>query len=203
MVNTYLKYIHKAEVENKIICLLSTKNTSDKIFTNELNTHLSIYSPILTGKTKSKETNTEFIVEGFGIRYTQFTDYLSKIKIPFSTISVDEAKSFYAMINLFTNGIETLTKMMNNALSDSKVDLSHLTKQLISALTESETDQGTFYTYDTHSIIKTLDLLKSKASPAPLSLYKILALNAIEYTDYTKRENEHIKNIILDTKNDV
>lgn len=195
---TYLSLIKKHKAENKILCMISKNNTSDKIYTDNLNTHFSLYSPVLFGKKDKITEAPSFMIEGYGIRYTEFIDFITSIGCKFTVLSIEDAKAFQSILNLYTNGIETLTKILETGLNE----LSVTDTELLSAITNQITDfgsyDGSFFINDTHSVIKTLDCLKLKKKSSLSSLYKILGLNALEYTSYNKEEKEHFTKILIE-----
>ena len=197
---TYINLIKSSSVTEKIIVIITSASPSDKIYTNERNTHFSLYSPALFSFEKKYMPDTEFILEGFGIRYTEFIDYLKYKNLNTKTIPPNKAKEFYSIINLFTSGIETLIKISQNQFKDYEIDTHKFTEQILYNSTIKDDPESAFFTTDTHSVINTIDTIKSLNNPALLSLYKIIGLNAIEYAPYNKDEKQHFKEIIMDNQ---
>ncbi len=197
---SYITHIRNSSYVNKIICLISSGNTSDATYTHEHNTHISVYSPCLLSDDNTKNMHLNLITEGFGINYTDFAEFLVEKHIPFTQISIDKAKELHTFINLYTNGIQTLTKILNNTLKEMNINTEDVTAQLTSLITDSSLPSGSFFTNDTYSIIRTIDSLKSLDNPKILSLYRILGLNAVNFTTLNKDEKEHLMNIIIDNK---
>lgn len=197
-IRSYISIINKSKVQNKILCMISRDNTSDKIYTDNLNTHFSIYSPALFDENIKKNDSYTFMLEGFGIRYTEFTLFLASKGISYNELSIDDAKVFYSVLNLYTNGLETLIKTAENTLGESSSDIRGILKLLTEHTFKSDSLRGSFFTNDTYSSLKTLDTLKSQNKPSLTSLYKIIGLNALEYTPYNKEEKDHYTKILLD-----
>ena len=98
-IKSYIAIINKSKAENKIICMISSENTSDKIYTNDLNTHFSIYSPVLFASDAKSLSLHPFILEGFGIRYSEFLEFLSSKGISCRALSIEDV-SFWINISL-------------------------------------------------------------------------------------------------------
>lgn len=196
----YLSAINQEASSNKILCLITSKTTSDKIYTNEFNTHFSIYSPYLFSSKKEKNPSAHLYTEGFGIRHNEFIDYLTSLQLDFSEISVDKAVQFYSAINLFTSGTEALIKVSEKLLSEITPDSHDVLREILCAVNNDCIEPGPFFTNDTYNVIKTIDSIKSFNRPAVLSLYKILGLNAVDCASYNKEDKEHFINILLDNQ---
>lgn len=195
---SYLKLISESKAENKILCLITAGTTSDKIHTNDLNTHFSIYSPHLISNNTTDADSPSFVLEGFGIRYAEFLEFMTSKSILFTELSIDQAKTFYSALNMYTNGLETLINILRDTLSDLSVNEKDLISLLTSQIITEDKQLGAFYTNDTHTIIKTLDNVKAQNKPSLTSLYKIIGLNALEYTTHNKDEKDHIAKILIE-----
>ncbi len=197
-IKSYMRLFTSLGISNKMLCLISDSDTSEILYTNETNTHFSIYSPYIF----SIDTTVSFdglIFEGYGTARCNLEKFLSSHDIMCNEITTDNMKAIQAAVSLIKDGIITLRNIANDIIRCASDDKNATCDNIIRSTMDIK--EAPIYSNDTYRIIKTIDTLYSMDKSSAASLYKIIGLNATEYTSFNKDDTEHLRNTLLNAKN--
>lgn len=197
-IKSYIRLFTSLGITNKMLCLISDSDTSELLYTNETNTHFSIYSPYIFSKDNSVLFD-RLIFEGYGTARCNLELFFSDHGIMCNEITIDNMKAIHAAVSLIKDGIMTIRNIANDIVRCALNDKNAICDEVIKST--MDTCEAPIYSNDTYHIIKTIDTLYSLDKSSAASLYKIIGLNATEYTSFNKDDTDHLRNTLLNTKN--
>ncbi len=203
------KTMHKIRMlkpENKIFCCLSGVEGAEILDIGEANTYFSFHPPYLFDtKVPVNLDGLTFILEGYGKRYWDFIDEVDERCIPYIEVKPGQKAVYHFALCFMTSFVSDLLMMGNEVLKTSGVGRMEMFAPIIrwnvSRMLEAD-DMVTMLTGpaargDVATLRKHLEAMRHGVGFNIQSIYKMIALSELEYSDVTDAVRKRIKELLL------
>jgi len=195
--------LSKYDLSEKIMCVVSKYHTSDEFDMFDTAVTFLPIKDFIEGETTDIE-NAKTIVEGCGKRADFFMQELKFMKINFEEVDKNKKMAYLFSLEYSTEFLDAFISSIKDFLENAKIyDKSYLEGLIFDNVKnyyKSPKDISYFekpiLTKNEDQISSHFEIIEKYGDSNLKALYKVIAFNLIEHTDYSKSEKDRIRRII-------